>query len=179
MLRRPDLRASEASTTLNSTVLRKRRAMKTLVVVVLGLLTSFQPTRSIRSDQGNCRPVTTSFCQGLGYSTTLHPSGVTGYNLQQIGQMVETACSPHIATLMCRVVVPECGSDNDNRVKPCRALCEKVKTDCEAAFRAKRLYWPVRLRCDALPQSNCVQVGRPTSDSVSLLLLMFSIWKKR
>ncbi|KAE8289301.1 Frizzled-1 [Larimichthys crocea] len=58
---------------------------------------------------------------------------------------------------MCRVVVPECGSDDDSRMKPCRALCEKVKTDCESPFRTKRLYWPTRLRCESLPESNCVQ----------------------
>ncbi|TWW79741.1 Frizzled-1 [Takifugu flavidus] len=62
-----------------------------------------------------------------------------------------------IATLMCRTAVPECGSDSDSRKKPCRALCERVKTDCTAAFRAKRLYWPTRLRCEALPESNCAQ----------------------
>ncbi|TKS82594.1 Frizzled-7 [Collichthys lucidus] len=129
--------------------------MKHLVFVVLGLQLSLQRAHCRRED--NCKPVTSSFCQGLGYTTTLHPNGVIGYNLQQIGQMVETACSPNIATLMCRVVVPECGSDDDSRMKPCRALCEKVKTDCESPFRTKRLYWPTRLRCESLPESNCVQ----------------------
>lgn len=133
--------------------------MKTLAMVVLALLTSLQPAAGARTDPGACKPVTATFCQGLGYSTTMHPTGATGFNLQQIGQMVETACSPHIATVMCRVAVPECGLDTDTRLKPCRALCEKVKTDCEAALRSKRLYWPSRLRCDTLPQSNCIQVG--------------------
>ncbi|KAK2845074.1 hypothetical protein Q5P01_011733 [Channa striata] len=58
---------------------------------------------------------------------------------------------------MCRVVVPECSSEDDSRVKPCRSLCEKVKTDCEPALKAKRLSWPTRLSCGALPESNCVQ----------------------
>lgn len=134
--------------------------MKNLVLVVWGLLLSPQRAHGKRDDRANCKPVTSSFCQGVGYTTTLHPTGVTGYTLQQIGQMVETACSPNIATLMCRVVVPECGSEDDTRLKPCRALCEKVKTDCEPAFRAKRLYWPTKLRCDTLPESNCVQVSK-------------------
>lgn len=140
--------------------MRLLRAMKNLVLVVWGLLLSPQGAHCSRNDRENCKPITASFCQGLGYTTTLHPSGVAGYYLQQIGQMVETACSPHIATVMCRVVVPECGSDDDGRRKPCRALCQKVKTDCESAFRAKRLFWPMRLRCEALPESNCVQVSR-------------------
>ncbi|XP_051261360.1 uncharacterized protein LOC127366462 isoform X3 [Dicentrarchus labrax] len=131
--------------------------MKHLVLVVLGLLLSFQQAHSRRDETANCKPITASFCQGLGYTTTLHPSGVIGYNLQQIGQMVETACSPNIATLMCRVVVPECTAEDDSRLKPCRALCEKVKTDCDSVFKARRMYWPTRLRCDALPESNCMQ----------------------
>ncbi|XP_041799352.1 uncharacterized protein LOC121611050 isoform X1 [Chelmon rostratus] len=131
--------------------------MKGLVLVVLGLLLSPQQAHSRRDDRANCKPLTTSFCQGLGYTTTPNPTGVLGYNLHQIGQIVETACSPKVATLMCRVAVPECSSEDDSRVKPCRALCEKVKTDCESALRAKRLFWPMRLRCESLPESNCVQ----------------------
>ncbi|RVE63076.1 hypothetical protein OJAV_G00163260 [Oryzias javanicus] len=117
-----------------------------------------QPARTRTDDRTTCKPVTASFCQGLGYSTTPYPNGVLGYQLQQVGQLVETACSPHIATLMCRVVVPECGSENDSRKKPCRALCQKVKKDCEPAFRTKRLSWPMKLRCESLPESNCVQI---------------------
>lgn len=133
--------------------------MKITALVVLALLAFLQPAASVRSDQGACKPMTSTFCQGLGYSTTMHPTGAVGFNLPQIGQIVETACSPHIATVMCRVVVPECGSDTNTNLKPCRALCEKVKTDCEAPMKAKRLYWPLRLHCDSLPQSNCIQVG--------------------
>ncbi|XP_074509017.1 uncharacterized protein LOC141778565 isoform X2 [Sebastes fasciatus] len=126
--------------------------MKHLVLVVLGLLLSPQRAHSIL-----CKPVTSSFCQGLGYTTSSYPTGALGYNLQQTGQIVETRCSPNVGILMCRVVVPECNSETNNQMKPCRALCEKVKTDCESALRAKRLIWPSRLRCDSLPTSNCVQ----------------------
>lgn len=133
--------------------------MKQLVSVVLGLLLSLQQALSRTDDSSNCKPVTASFCQGVGYTTTLHPSGVSGFTLQQIGQIVETACSPDVATVMCRVVVPECSSVADSRLKPCRALCEKVKTDCDSALKAKRLLWPATLQCEALPESNCVQVS--------------------
>ncbi|KAJ0000551.1 hypothetical protein NQD34_012393 [Periophthalmus magnuspinnatus] len=105
----------------------------------------------------NCRPHQASFCGGMGYSTSSSPSGVTGYTLRDIGQIVETACSPDVATLMCRVVVPECGAEEDSRLKPCRALCERVKSECEAPLKAKRIYWPIRLRCDSLPRDHCVQ----------------------
>lgn len=141
--------------------------MKIVAVVFLALLALQQQTASARTDTGACRPVTATFCQGLGYSTTTHPTGAPGFNLQQIGQMVGTACSPHVATVMCRVAVPECGSDTNSHLKPCRALCEKVKTDCEAALRAKKLFWPLRLRCDTLPQSNCNQVSGQQEQDLS------------
>ncbi|XP_035991327.1 uncharacterized protein LOC105917773 isoform X1 [Fundulus heteroclitus] len=121
------------------------------------LLLFLQQVQAGRDDRTSCKPVTASFCQGLGYSSTPYPNGVQGFSLHQIGQMVETACSPHIATVMCRVVVPECGSENESQKKPCRALCEKVRRDCESTLRAKWLFWPIRLRCDSLPVSNCVQ----------------------
>lgn len=106
----------------------------------------------------NCRPLqNVNFCGSVGYTTSASPSGVAGYSLRDIGQIVETACSPDVATLMCRVVVPECGAEDDNRLKPCRSLCERVKSSCEAPLKAKRIYWPSRLRCDSLPQDNCVQ----------------------
>lgn len=133
--------------------------MKHFFLVFVFLQVFPQQVQTTRNDRTSCKPVTTSFCLGLGYTSTLHPSGVQGFNLQQIGQIVETACSPHIAMLVCRVVVPECSPDDDNRVKPCRSLCEKVKRECESPLRAKRLYWPTKLRCDTLPESNCVQVS--------------------
>ncbi|XP_035764012.1 uncharacterized protein LOC102778311 [Neolamprologus brichardi] len=108
--------------------------MKHLFLAVLGLL-SLQWVHSRSYDRTNCRPFTASFCQGVGYTTSLHPTGVQGYNLQQIGQIVETACSPHVAKLMCRIVVPECSSEDDSRLKPCRALCVQVKADCESTLR--------------------------------------------
>lgn len=134
--------------------------MKHLFLVALCLLLFPQQARTRGNDRTSCKPVTASFCQGLGYTSTLHPDGVQGFNLQQIGQIVETACSPHIATVMCRVVVPECGAENESQKKPCRALCEKVKKDCESPLRAKWLFWPMRLWCDALPQTNCVEVSK-------------------
>ncbi|KAM9852643.1 uncharacterized protein ACBR49_005704 [Aulostomus maculatus] len=140
--------------------------MKPLFWVVLGLLLSHQQTHGKIEEKPNCRPVTASFCQGVGYSTSLHPSGVQGFNLQQIAQIVESACSPHVATLMCRVVVPECSLGGDSRTKPCRALCEKVKTDCDSAVRARQLVWPAGLQCGTLPESNCAQ-GPGSSVSTS------------
>ncbi|XP_032412429.1 uncharacterized protein LOC116715842 isoform X1 [Xiphophorus hellerii] len=131
--------------------------MRHFFLVSSCLLLFLQQAKSRTDDRTTCKPVTASFCQGLGYTSTPYPSGAQGFSLYQVGKMVETACSPHIATVMCRVVVPECGSENESQKKPCRALCDKVKRDCESTLRAKWLFWPSRLRCDSLPVSNCVQ----------------------
>ncbi|KAK5891714.1 hypothetical protein CesoFtcFv8_012164 [Champsocephalus esox] len=137
--------------------------MECLFLVFLGSL--LVPLRA--QSRTNCKPMTSTFCQGLGYSATQHPTGATGYNLREIGQVVETSCSPNVAVLMCRVVVPECGSEEDARMRPCRALCEKVRTDCEAPLKAKRISWPSKLRCDTLSDNNCAQgqVSSPTQTS--------------
>lgn len=139
-----------------------RLCLRTMMHFFLGstcLLLFLQQAQSRTDGRTTCKPVTASFCQGLGYTSTPYPSGAQGFSLYQVGKMVETACSPHIATVLCRVVVPECGSENESQKKPCRALCDKVKRDCESTLRAKWLFWPSRLRCDSLPVSNCVQVS--------------------
>ncbi|CAN9514450.1 unnamed protein product [Ophioblennius macclurei] len=123
-----------------------------LLVLALSLL-----PRPAPANRANCRSVTSTFCQGVGYSTSAYPGGVTGYSLPQIGQIVESRCSPDVAALLCRVAVPECGSDDDSRLKPCRALCNKVKTDCANVVKTRGLTWPTKLRCEMLPETNCVQ----------------------
>lgn len=128
--------------------------MKLLIFAVWFCLIQAMFTQS----KPNCRPLQVSFCQNVGYSTSASPTGVLGYNLRDIEQIVETSCSSEVASLMCRVVVPECGVEEDNRLKPCRSLCEKVKGECEATLKAKRIYWPAKLRCESLPEDNCVQV---------------------
>ncbi|XP_026172379.1 uncharacterized protein LOC113136117 [Mastacembelus armatus] len=144
--------------------------MMRLVLVVLGALLSPQQTLSKTDPRSNCRPVTASFCQGVDYTTTHHPNGAEGFDLQQIGQIVETACSPQVSTLMCRIVLPECSSEDDSRTKPCRSLCENVKLECESALLAKRLSWPGSLRCEALPETHCVQGQSfpPTCQTISV-----------
>ncbi|XP_068425090.1 uncharacterized protein [Clinocottus analis] len=127
--------------------------MKRLLSLLFVLLLS--PRRA--HGRAPCKPVAPGPCQGLGYTSTPHPTGAPGYTLQQIIQIVETGCSPGVATVMCRVVVPECGSEENSRMKPCRSLCEKVKSDCDPVLKARRLSWPTRLRCDALPAASCVQ----------------------
>ncbi|XP_057690735.1 atrial natriuretic peptide-converting enzyme-like isoform X2 [Corythoichthys intestinalis] len=131
-------------------------------LVVLVFLPSW--TRGAKDDRPSCRPITATFCRNVGYTTSRYPTGVQGVNVQQLSQIVETACSPNIATLVCRVAFPECSND-DNRVKPCRAMCNKAKSECDAALKAKRLVWPTKLQCDTLPESNCVQAQQPPTTS--------------
>ncbi|XP_061771405.1 atrial natriuretic peptide-converting enzyme-like isoform X2 [Nerophis ophidion] len=146
--------------------------MRRLVLAALALLLSPQVTRGARDEQPACRPLTASYCRDVGYATSRHPGGVPGFNLPQLSQVVESACSPRVATLACRLAFPECGAEDDARKKPCRAFCEKVKTDCEGALKAKRLTWPSKMQCYTLPESNCVQQpdASPTCQSVTVPL---------
>ncbi|XP_019719425.1 atrial natriuretic peptide-converting enzyme-like [Hippocampus comes] len=135
-----------------------------LFLVTLVLLPSLCRTFGAKDDHLSCRPLTASFCRNVGYSTSRYPAGVQGFSVQQLSQIVESGCSPNAAVLLCRVAFPEC-SEDDARVKPCRALCQKVKSECDATLKAKRLAWPSKLQCDALPESNCVQTQQQPSSS--------------
>ncbi|XP_061675598.1 atrial natriuretic peptide-converting enzyme-like [Syngnathoides biaculeatus] len=150
--------------TFESTVFPSRTSetiMLRLIVAALVLLPSPRGTLG-----NSCRPITASFCRNVGYGTSRHPAGVPGFDAQQLARIVESGCSPNAAALFCRVAFPEC-SDDDARVKPCRAVCQKVKSECDATLRAKRISWPSKLQCDALPVSSCVQAQQqqPVSPS--------------
>ncbi|KAM8825952.1 uncharacterized protein ACB058_019405 [Synchiropus picturatus] len=133
------------------------------IALLLCSLLSPQQTLCLAEQGDSCQPLSVSFCQGVGYTSSTHPGGAPGFNMQQLRQIVETACSPLIRTLVCRVAVPECRSAGDT--KPCRALCDRVKTECEPALRAQLLSWPAAIQCDSLPASNCVQAGDQGSPS--------------
>ncbi|XP_077453725.1 uncharacterized protein LOC144072521 [Stigmatopora argus] len=143
---------------------------------LVGLLFLPSRTHGAKDDRPSCRPLTATFCRNVGYGTSRYPSGVQGFNVQQLSQIVETACSPNIATLVCRVAFPECSND-DARVRPCRAVCNRVKSECDAALKAKRLVWPSKLQCDTLPESNCVQAPQapPAPPTTSPLCQPISI----
>ncbi|XP_061144583.1 uncharacterized protein LOC133160692 isoform X2 [Syngnathus typhle] len=135
---------------------QRPRSMLRFFLAALVLLPTLHRTFGAKDERPSCRPLTASFCRNVGYPTSRYPAGVQGFNVQQLRQMVETACSPDVATLLCRVAFPEC-SEDDARVKPCKAVCHKVKRECDAALKAKALTWPRSLQCDALPEYNCVQ----------------------
>ncbi|XP_054637904.1 atrial natriuretic peptide-converting enzyme-like [Dunckerocampus dactyliophorus] len=147
-------------------------AMQRLVLAALAFLLCPHETHNVRDEPPSCKPLTASYCQNVGYSTSRHPGGVQGFNLQQLSQVVETTCSPQVAALVCRLAFPPCGSnsEDDARMKPCRAFCAKVKAECEAILKAQRLTWPSKLQCDTLPESNCVQQSDtgPTCQSITV-----------
>lgn len=139
--------------------LRSRRAMTQWLWSALALLLSLQRAHGRTEERPSCKPVMVSFCEGVGYNTSMHPNGVQGYNLQQIGQVVVTGCSPDVAAFMCRMVVPECIAGQDGHAQPCRSSCERVKRACEPALTDRWLSWPENIRCDNLAETNCVNVS--------------------
>ncbi|XP_034030287.1 uncharacterized protein LOC117514108 [Thalassophryne amazonica] len=134
---------------------RLLNTMKLLVLIILSLLFTLQQAHATVDETSPCRPIAARFCQGMSYNTTVYPRGVQGFNLDNIGKIVETDCSPDVATLMCRVVLPECRKEGESEKKPCRALCEKVMRDCLPTVKQQQLTWPALLQCSSLPKSNC------------------------
>uniref|UniRef100_A0A669BWT1 FZ domain-containing protein n=1 Tax=Oreochromis niloticus TaxID=8128 RepID=A0A669BWT1_ORENI len=131
--------------------------MKHLFLVVWGLL-PLQWVHSRSDDRTNCKPVTASFCQGVGYTTTLHPTGVLGYTLtiNRFNPLVTSGCSPHLKPFLCSVYVPECVSGKPR--PPCRTLCEHARSSCGAQMRSLSLEWPEALNCETFttePWTGC------------------------
>lgn len=118
---------------------------------------------------GRCRPLRIDFCQDVSYSTTCNnPRGMGHYmkngGAEAMRRLIETGCSPYAAELMCRVVAPPLRGlvGEERTVPPCRALCERVRRDCERVLKERGIPWPPRIKCSALPakyQLVCVDVG--------------------
>lgn len=134
--------------------------METWVLLVWGLLLSVQMAHNkLSGSKHPCMPIMVDFCQDLDYNMTAHPTGASGYNLQKLRQIVETGCSPDVATFLCGLVSPNCVSEENDNIPPCHSLCERVKRDCEPVLREKGLTWPRKIRCEAYPIQSCANVS--------------------
>ena len=75
-------------------------------------------------------------CSNIGYSQTYQNfRGLsiieTNIELSSYQSLIDTSCSDYLINLLCSVYAPPCNStDPVIKLRPCRALCRKVKDDC-------------------------------------------------
>ena len=75
-------------------------------------------------------------CSSVGYNQTYQNfRGLsiieTNIELSSYQSLIDTSCSDYLINLLCSVYAPPCnGTDPVIKLRPCRALCRKVKDDC-------------------------------------------------
>ena len=75
-------------------------------------------------------------CSNIGYNQTYQNfRGLsiieTNIELSSYQSLIDTSCSDYLINLLCSVYAPPCnGTSPVVKLRPCRALCKKVKDDC-------------------------------------------------
>ncbi|KAJ7383575.1 negative regulation of sodium-dependent phosphate transport [Desmophyllum pertusum] len=124
-----------------------------------------------------CEKINVPLCHRvLPYNLTRFPNlrghrsqSFANNSIQSYGPLIQRAnCSKDAVFFLCSFHLPIClpGIEEDV-IKPCRSLCERIKKDCAAVLE----YWPSFVKCDELPEFSdgvCIQpesfipVSQPT-----------------
>ena len=114
----------------------------------------------IDDDQGgDCVPVTTPGCSGLGYPLTYLPNfrghetqSDAGLELLGYAQLIDSQCSAFILEFLCAYYIPICYTSTITnepvRLRPCRSLCEAARQNCSQVLEDNSDFtWPDFLNC--------------------------------
>lgn len=78
-----------------------------------------------------------------------HPDQVSANNeLLNFLPLIQSPCSNAIVHFLCSIYAPFCKVGRENiRIRPCRELCDHVRSTCEQPLREYNLDWPPHLEC--------------------------------
>ena len=63
--------------------------------------------------------------------------------------LIRGVCSNAIVHFLCSIYAPFCQVGLDNiRIRPCRELCEHVRSTCEQSLNEFNILWPPHLACE-------------------------------
>ncbi|KAG7470074.1 hypothetical protein MATL_G00135780 [Megalops atlanticus] len=103
-----------------------------------------------------CEPIKVHRCLGMPYNTTYFPNMMEHYDqdiaasrMEPFVPLINLQCSPDVHHFLCQAFVPVCTEQN-KVVWPCRALCERVHSDCSKDIKTFGIDWPPELQCDRL-----------------------------
>ena len=69
--------------------------------------------------------------------------------LQDFQPLIQVQCSNALGYLLCAIYAPYCDPDYPQlRLKPCKELCQHVRSTCEDNTRTFEYKWPKHLDCD-------------------------------
>ena len=121
---------------------------------------------------GQCKPLRSSTCTGLHYSTTWVPNyfqhqtqDQATLEISKYNPIIQTNCSAELTLFLCSLYAPNCIPYAYN--VPCKELCSRVKKQCVPKMRELGIKWPVscsKFRREA-DEPGCI--GGPPTPSVT------------
>ena len=118
--------------------------MEVLLVSLLICLAPFYSNGNpISSAPRRCEEIRIGLCKSLPYNRTRLPNNfeqetqtIVNRTLWDLAQRFHAGvCSEDLLFFVCSLYLPICVENNRIKkpIKPCRSVCEKVKSDCQAA----------------------------------------------
>ncbi|XP_032884034.1 atrial natriuretic peptide-converting enzyme isoform X2 [Amblyraja radiata] len=114
-------------------------------------------------DCSKCEPITLELCMNQPYNTTIYPNYL-GHQNQKAASIswevfffpsfVQTGCYKYLMFFACTILVPKCDQATNQRVPPCRSLCEDSKEHCEILLDIIGQLWPEDMECSQFPKEN-------------------------
>lgn len=121
---------------------------------------------------GKCEPIRIPTCKDVPYNETIMPNLLNHktqedarMELRQFSPLVATQCSKQLPFFLCSMYAPVC-TVLTKAVPPCRALCHRVRTECEISMNDIGFKWPETLNCEEFPVSGLC-VGGERSETKS------------
>ncbi|GCC31930.1 hypothetical protein chiPu_0010390 [Chiloscyllium punctatum] len=124
-----------------------------------------------RTNCSKCEPITLELCMNQPYNSTIYPNYLShrdqkeasiSWEFSLFPNLVQTNCYKYLMFFACSILVPKCDYETNQRVPPCRSLCEDSKKHCETVLSMVGLQWP--------EDTDCKQFPRETSDNRTCLM---------
>ncbi|XP_072424881.1 atrial natriuretic peptide-converting enzyme isoform X5 [Chiloscyllium punctatum] len=124
-----------------------------------------------RTNCSKCEPITLELCMNQPYNSTIYPNYLShrdqkeasiSWEFSLFPNLVQTNCYKYLMFFACSILVPKCDYETNQRVPPCRSLCEDSKNHCETVLSMVGLQWP--------EDTDCKQFPRETSDNRTCLM---------
>ncbi|XP_058049311.1 atrial natriuretic peptide-converting enzyme isoform X2 [Ahaetulla prasina] len=127
---------------------------------------SHSPLCAVNNNHMNCSQcehITLELCLNLPYNYTHYPNYL-GHQTQKEASiswesslfpaLVQTNCYKYLMFFACTILVPKCDFQTNERIPPCRTLCEQSKERCESVLGIVGLQWPEDTDCAQFPEEH-------------------------
>lgn len=140
------------------------------LVLVVGIVTESSICNGLRTSKNFCQSIsskTCSFSSSTGYGSTRFPNNdhrtqsEADTEIEPFTPLLRSQCHADMQLFLCAHYVPLCIEDLKIVLKPCRSLCEEVKSGCGDLMSKFSFDWP--FNCSILPElgTPCVNGQTP------------------